>query len=125
MRHTYKRQTEDMLITHYIENSAVADLFDFELEYDMALEYLQIKADFRETILVNYKKAEKYCQEDHIYKFKFNSCEEFFPIINEFLCSYTGNSFFYDLSTYLSVQTTLSEICVTKVIEVWQRFVFT
>lgn len=71
MRHTYKRQTEDMLITHYIENSAVADLFDFELEYDMALEYLQIKADFRETILVNYKKAEKYCQEDHIYKFKF------------------------------------------------------
>ena len=66
MRHTYKRQTEDMLITHYIENSAVADLFDFELEYDMALEYLQIKADFRETILVNYKKAEKYCQEDHI-----------------------------------------------------------
>ena len=58
-------------------------------------------------------------------QFKFNSCEEFFPIINEFLCSYTGNSFFYDLCTYLSVETTLSEICVTKVIEVWQRFVFT
>lgn len=123
MRYHYNRVTEDTLIKRYIESAAVQDLFNARLEYDMAFDYLQIKGDFLEPVLDNYKRAGQYCEKDHIYSFKFKESREFFPIINEFLGEYTGDSFSYDLEKYLESQTTLSELCVSNVIEEWKKYV--
>lgn len=108
-------------IQEYIQRSAVAELFNEDMELDMAFEYLSISQDFVGDLRENMKEAKKYCQKPHLYKFSYGTVDEFFPLIRKYLRTCKGTDFEGGLIEYLGEQTSLDEINICLVIRQWER----
>ena len=102
-------------IHKFIQRSAIQEVFNEEMEQEMALEYLSISQE-------NVKVAKDYCSLGNKYSFENKRVSDFFPLVKRYVTVWNPKEDFETgLIKYLQTQTSLDEFNIMKVVLQWQK----
>ena len=108
-------------IRKFIEKSAIAEVFDKDMEKDMAYEYLAIAHNYSNSVIEDYKTAKEYCSRGFTYNFTYKKVSEFFYTLSRyFACG--GDA--YKAEDYLRTVTCHDDYNIQLVLEAYRRKYF-
>lgn len=109
-------------IHKFIQRSAIQEVFNEEMEQEMALEYLSISQEYVGDLMENTKVAKDYCSLGNKYSFENKRVSDFFPLIRRYVTVWNSKEDFETgLIKYLQTQTSLDEFNIMKVVLQWQK----